>query len=443
MAEVSTASAATEQTHKTFASKDSPSEGVMKGEGKQYAVFVYEQTGPVSKSVSDFLGEINLVEVPEGLQFEAVWITAGEIQLYVDIQRMMQQLDLVAVQSLKKDDIEEKIEQNLLSANGKLLKGEAPRLASPHLRDSAPKELSKPPVLYSSIFSMAKALSAPKLKTEGRKEEKREDASSIRSPHAAFSSPLASPRETLFSRSEKEQDKEKHEGKQEKQDQQEQQKEEKHHRPFSPSTSFEKNDEKKKKQRVAIAGIEAPTVASASSSSKSKLPSVQGNAASSSSKGTSSARSNGGGADNIYIRFMALMARILGQAEAEAHDLYKRIKQRTDDIDTLTLFVSKINSSKGKIDWAKDEEMKQLIEKVRAIGVDIPAGKYTWSEDEKKLLKENVQMKKDSMEKMTQMERTDMQRYLQEASQCHQARSNVLKQLKEVTDTIIANMRGG
>ena len=138
---------------------------------------------------------------------------------------------------------------------------------------------------------------------------------------------------------------------------------------------------------------------------------------------------------------MALMARILGQAEAEAHDLYMRIKERTDSIDLLTLLISKINSEKGAIDWSNNEEMKQLIEKARALGVDIPQGKFKWNEDEKKLLKENIQMRKDSMEKVTQLERTDMQRYLQEASQCHQARSNVLKLLKEVMDTIIHNMR--
>ena len=50
-------------------------------------------------------------------------------------------------------------------------------------------------------------------------------------------------------------------------------------------------------------------------------------------------------------------------------------------------------------------------------------------------------MKKDSMEKITQLERTDMQRYLQEVSQCHQTRSNVLKLLKEVIDTFIYNLR--
>ena len=85
--------------------------------------------------------------------------------------------------------------------------------------------------------------------------------------------------------------------------------------------------------------------------------------------------------------------------------------------------------------------MKALIEKARAIGVDIPSDKLTWTDEEKKLFKENIQMRKDSMEKVTQLERTDMQRYLQEASQCHQARSNILKLLKEVTDTILANLR--
>ncbi len=145
--------------------------------------------------------------------------------------------------------------------------------------------------------------------------------------------------------------------------------------------------------------------------------------------------------DNIYVKFMALMARILGQAEAEAHQLYIKIKDRTDKIDTLSLLMAKINNAGKAIDWSNDPQMKELVDRAREIGVDLPEGKYKWEESEKHLLKENIQMRKDSMEKITQLERTDMQRYLQEASQCHQARSNVLKLLKEVIDTIIHNMR--
>ncbi len=145
--------------------------------------------------------------------------------------------------------------------------------------------------------------------------------------------------------------------------------------------------------------------------------------------------------ENVFISFMQLMARILGQAEAEAHELYLRVKERTDNVDKLTLLLSKINAEKGAINWEKDSEMKALIDQVKQLGVTIDTTTYCWSEEEKKLLKENIQMRKENMEKITQLERTDMQRHLQEVSQCHQARSNVLKLLKELMDTFIYNLR--
>lgn len=144
--------------------------------------------------------------------------------------------------------------------------------------------------------------------------------------------------------------------------------------------------------------------------------------------------------ENVFVRFMRLMARILGQAEAEAHELYLRVKERTDNVDTLTLLLSKINTEKGDIDWSKDDEMQALVDRAKQLGVTI-GDTYKWSSEDKKLLKENIQMRKENMEKITQLERTDMQRHLQEVSQCHQARSNVLKLLKEVTDTFVYNMR--
>lgn len=137
---------------------------------------------------------------------------------------------------------------------------------------------------------------------------------------------------------------------------------------------------------------------------------------------------------------MKLMARILGQAEAEAQELYLRVKERTDNVDTLTLLLSKINSEKGAIDWRDNPEMKALVEQARKLDVTI-SDTLQWTEEEKKLLKENIQMRKENMEKITQLERTDMQRHLQEVSQCHQARSNVLKLLKELMDTFIYNLR--
>ncbi|WP_348662958.1 hypothetical protein [Chlamydia vaughanii] len=144
--------------------------------------------------------------------------------------------------------------------------------------------------------------------------------------------------------------------------------------------------------------------------------------------------------ENVFLSFMRLMARILGQAEAEAHELYLRVKERTDNVDALTLLLSKINSEKGAINWENNAEMKALVDQAKKLGVTI-GNTYQWTEEEKKLLKENIQMRKENMEKITQLERTDMQRHLQEVSQCHQARSNVLKLLKELMDTFIYNLR--
>lgn len=146
---------------------------------------------------------------------------------------------------------------------------------------------------------------------------------------------------------------------------------------------------------------------------------------------------------DVFHHFLLLMERILGQAQAEAHQLYQKIKARTDQVEVLTKLIGKLNLIDGKVDWSKDEEMKALIQQARAIGVEIPENKYSWSKDEKRYLLENIQMRKDTMEKMTQLERTDMQRYMQEASHCHQARSNILKLMKEITDTIIHNLRPG
>lgn len=186
----------------------------------------------------------------------------------------------------------------------------------------------------------------------------------------------------------------------------------------------EKEDPKKRERsKVKIKGIFATTSSSAASSASNEpLPPVKN-------------------VGDVFHCFLLLMERILGQAQAEAHELYQKIKNRTDQVEILTKLIGKLNVIDGKVDWSKDEEMKLLVQQARAMGVEIPENKYTWTKDEKRYLLENIQMRKDTMEKMTQLERTDMQRYMQEAAHCHQARSNILKLMKEIGDTIIHNFR--
>jgi hypothetical protein len=405
--------------------------GTLKAEGKEHTFFAFAETESVSQGVSEFLGEINEApDLPESLLEEHVFtvITQETIEIETEIMRLFEELEKPQIPEKQAEGQSKGAHPPSPGKTAPMQKnGEAkplPESGKAQMAQPQPAKGEQPQVVYSSLFSLAhsfnKGLTEARKAAQTEQQQKQLETREETRPNSpmAFMTPQ-SLRDSHFSETRHERDKEKDEEQREgsggNQDRQEQQQEE-------------------QRKRREIFTLKASR----------KVTSTQAAREESGGSGGSSppkANQSLGSVENIYIRFMALMARILGQAEAEAHDLYMRIKERTDSIDLLTLLISKINSEKGAIDWSNNEEMKQLIEKARALGVDIPQGKFKWNEDEKKLLKENIQMRKDSMEKVTQLERTDMQRYLQEASQCHQARSNVLKLLKEVMDTIIHNMR--
>lgn len=400
--------------------KAGKTQGTFKVDGKEHTVFVFSESEAVSEAACKFLQEANLQKkMPDVLSNrEFTHITPEIVETESEITKLMSELQTEAGTLTGRFQNEG---GKQVSPKQILPFGRPQESASP---EAAPVK-AKSDVVHSSLFSLARSLNTSIAARDQAKNNPHKNVDHGSGRHEGFS--MASNSNTTIERLIPEQnhydrDREGKQGQQEEQKQEQQQK---------------RGD--KKKKIVPIGSVQTSvqtsqdtgTVYTSKSSSKSKAQAARGQ----------HIPPNGGGIDNIYIRFMALMARILGQSEMEAHQLYLRIKERTDNIDTLTLLVSKINSEKGAIDWSQSEEMKMLVEKARALGVDIPEGKYTWSEEEKKLLKENISMRKDSMEKVTQLERTDMQRYLQEASQCHQARSNVLKLLKEVVDTIVANMR--
>lgn len=421
-----------EQAGETHASASGKNQGTLKAEGKEYALFAFTDTEAVTEAVLTFLQDANQQEATNDLLLDYVFIpiTQETIDIESEILHLLNTLE----QSDPAKNESHPSSQSASHPKDDKTPAEMPKLNAS--KEPSSTQNNGRPEVYSSIFSLARSFHTSRTEVKQKTTaEQKDDTGRLRSREEMRTSifaPSASkveqktPQESRFDREGNgKQEKGKQDEEKEGFSQGEQQKEK--------ESSSEKD---KKKKVISIDHIQA--------SHKSTSKSVQGQSL---NQGGAHASSNKGGhpphvsIDNIYIRFMALMARILGQAELEAHQLYLRIKERTDAIDVLTLLITKINSEKGAIDWSKDEEMKKLIEKARSIGVDIPEGKYKWSDEEKKLLKENVQMRKDGMEKMTQLERTDMQRYLQEASQCHQARSNVLKLLKEVTDTLIHNMR--
>lgn len=386
--------------------KTTPATTETKSQGSIKAVH-YAGTEDISQGVSDYLEKINKEQtLPENTLGEHTF-TQVNPEIEAEIFDLL--LDLQATEAVKDGTQDTNKTTTQKKTTEPQVKHEKEASAS---TSSNPKETK---TVYSSLFSMANSMN--KERAQQRQQLDREPARPEHKSPLASASPALNMRDTPLAENRAEN--------------QNKERDDEQGGGFG-GNKREGGQQEQKKQKEKKQGKEGLKIKASRSVSSSRTTHMAA---------TPHIQSSSGGIENIYIRFMALMARILGQAEAEGHALYLRIKERTDNVDALTLFVSKINSEKGNIDWSKNEELKQLVDKARALGVDIPAGKYQWTEEEKKLLKENVQMRKDSMEKITQLERTDMQRYLQEASQCHQARSNVLKLMKEVMDVIIHNMK--
>ncbi len=418
------------------AAASTKNQGTLKAEGgKEHTLVAFADTESVTEAVDQFLQEANLQKRPPDAlrEFVFIHITPELVEIEGEIADLLRQL--AAKQDGKASEntqAHSKGEKPRLGTNSHVREGQQSRSAgnSQAQGNGAPRGTE---VVYSSLFTLARTFNST---LAGKREQVKNDTPKNERPlgkevgRSAFLSTCASPFERITqeqSRFERD-----GEGQQNQKGQDEENEQGGQHNPHEKGSN---SQSEKKKGINAISGMQAGVGRTPSASKDGGRVQATG------SSSHASPQKVVGSVENIYIRFMALMARILGQAEREAHELYLRIKERTDNVDVLTLLLSKINSEKGPIDWTQNEEMKALIEKARAIGVDIPLDKLTWTEEEKKLFKENIQMRKDSMEKVTQLERTDMQRYLQEASQCHQARSNILKLLKEVTDTILANLR--
>lgn len=417
-------------------------EGTLKAGGKEYSVAPFSDTESVTEGVFKYLQDANSKQLPpEALaehQFFSEETLANLSQEMGELEQMLEQQGGFA---LRDQAPKEEAAFSRMQTPSPFPKGKEPQqptkpyVPSPNTSQGMNLPKTSRPEVFSSLFSLARSLNtatseASKAKRAEQLKQLREETQAKAS--TSETSPIERPNQTEEGRLQRDR-----EGKQDQQDRQEQQEEQDQKEGFAQDPHAQKEKKKKKESGVltqAVGKVSASRSSPNVSTSTGSSPSQQ-------TQGKSSAQVYLGGVENVYLRFMALMARILGQAEREAHELYLKIKERTDSVDVLTLLVSKINNEKGPIDWTNNEEMKKLIEKARQIGVDIPADKLKWSEEEKKLLKENIQMRKDSLEKVTQLERTDMQRYLQEASQCHQARSNVLKLLKEVVDTFVHNMR--
>lgn len=400
------------------ATKPERNTGTLEAGGEEYSVEQMSDSESISKGVDQFLQEANTQEALEPSLAEHTFsqVTPELANTEQEIHDLHQLVEQLPVQEEVVPQEQPRATNTQTPKHSTPLK-QSPQEAKPPLTSTTNNrpQTAKPEPVYSSLFSLAHSVNTSLTNTQKSQQSPNQPPTTQQNRENNSKSYLSFAHPNQFERADTSRENQFEKNKEGRDQQQ-------------GKNQEDSSDQQKKKDKAlnAITNVKTDTN---KTSQKATLSADE------------KTNESLDGLENVYIRFMALMARILGQAEAEAHELYNKIKERTDNVDVLTLLLSKINSEKEGIDWTNNDEMKALLEKARQIGVDIPEGTCSWSEEEKKLLKENIQMRKDSMEKMTQLERTDMQRYLQEASQCHQARSNVLKLLKEVMDTIIHNMR--
>ena len=311
-------------------------QGTLKTEGgKEHVIIAFGDTESVTEAVNQFLQEAcSQKRSPDALlEYVFVHITPELVEIEAEIAHLQNQL---ASQGEKHTSEQPQTH----SSSGMRQPGQSMQRGSGPLGSEAKQTASGQQTtrgeVFTSLFSLARTFNSTL--ASAKKEQSKNDSQmqGRLQGKEEVCSPLLSTFASPFERLIQEQSRFEREGggqqgQKEHDDEQEQKR-----GSSSPS---------KKKRRVgAIGGTQAAV---------GKAPSASRESNASHSTEHASPQQVVGSVENIYIRFMALMARILGQAEREAHELYLRIKERTDNVDVLTLLLSKINSEKGAIDLSQ------------------------------------------------------------------------------------------
>lgn len=145
---------------------------------------------------------------------------------------------------------------------------------------------------------------------------------------------------------------------------------------------------------------------------------------------------------DVFLRFMALLRRMYTQTQTESNDLYKKVKERTDQIELLTNLVTQANLVKGDIDWSNDEKMKTMIDyAIDHCGLNWEKGKYVIPEAEKAIFRENCLARKDCMDRFSKLDQPEMQKYLHWLTEILGMLSNIGKLRHDTAMGIIANYK--
>lgn len=157
------------------------------------------------------------------------------------------------------------------------------------------------------------------------------------------------------------------------------------------------------------------------------------------------AAQNQGETKDAYIGALEQGLRQVRLLQQDTHEFYAKLKARTDCLEALSKLVTEINnnaSNTGKVNWAGDARVKELLDQARALGVNIPEGKYEFTLDERKLLKEDLEERKTHFRSLAQTERLEYQHLLSDLNIWLEFCSQVLKSRERPAQVILGNFPG-
>ncbi len=123
----------------------------------------------------------------------------------------------------------------------------------------------------------------------------------------------------------------------------------------------------------------------------------------------------------------------------------QELKQRQEDVKELHDILKAVNAatkSSGELKISKNQELQDLLERARELGVDIKEGKTSFTKEERDRLVENIRMTVEDLNVQNDMQLQTVSRLTNERYESYQMARSILKPLHESKSSLARALRG-
>jgi hypothetical protein len=140
--------------------------------------------------------------------------------------------------------------------------------------------------------------------------------------------------------------------------------------------------------------------------------------------------------DNLSLEALILLINTehLKNLRDRTRQELSELKTRQEKVRTLHQLLRSINTAtddKGKLDCTNNQEIKDLLQKAKELGVAVKDGKVKYSKDERDRLVENIRIAADDYNVENDMQLQNVSRLTNERYESYQMARSILKPLHE------------